>query len=61
MTDKVEIYVRFANDSDLYTKIKINQSKINNVNEIGDEIFCTIDGLRFAIPKEEWNRIKKIN
>jgi hypothetical protein len=56
--EKTEIYVRFANGSQYYNKINIDMSKITNVNEIGNEVFFTIDNLRVATPIKEWLQIK---
>jgi hypothetical protein len=33
-------------------------SKITNVNEIGNEVFFTVDNLRVATPIKEWLQIK---
>jgi hypothetical protein len=57
--EKVEIYVRFANESPYYNKIMVNPKKISNPTEFPDEVFCTIDGLRVAIPRKEWDIISK--
>lgn len=54
---KIELYVRFANES-VYTKILINPNNVTDVNEIGDEIFFTIDNIRVATPSTEWEKIK---
>jgi hypothetical protein len=56
--EKTEIYVRFANGSQYYNKINIDMSKITNVNEIGNEVFFTVDNLRVATPIKEWLQIK---
>ena len=56
--EKTEIYVRFANGSQYYNKINIDISKITNVNEIGNEVFFTVDNLRVATPIKEWLQIK---
>jgi hypothetical protein len=56
--EKTEIYVRFANESQYYSKINIDISKITNVNEIGNEVFFTVDNLRVATPIKEWLQIK---
>lgn len=57
--NKVEIYVRFANESTYYNKILIDPTKIEEPNDLGDEVFCTIDGVRIAIPKKEWQLVFK--
>ena len=58
MTEKIEIYVRFANEGTYYDKIYIDPSKISNPTIFTDEVFFTIDGIRVATSKEEWKKIK---
>ena len=55
--EKIEIYVRFANEGTYYDKIYIDPSKISNPTIFTDEVFFTIDGIRVATPKEEWKKI----
>lgn len=57
--NKLEVYVRFPNEGTYYNKIKLDPDKISNPQEFLDEVFCTIDNLRIAIPKTEWDRLKK--
>lgn len=57
MENKVEIYVRFANESVYYNKIKVDPEKIKNPHEIKDEVFCTIDNCRVAIKKNDYNML----
>jgi hypothetical protein len=57
MNDKIEIYVRFANEGTYYNKILVNPSKIKDPNNLGDEVFCIIDGVRVAISKKEWKKL----
>jgi len=56
---KVEIYVRLANESVYYNKIMVDPKNILEPTEFPDEVFCTIDGLRVAIPRKEWDMISK--
>jgi hypothetical protein len=56
---KVEIYVRFANENLHYHKIMVDPKNILDPIEFPDEVFCTIDGLRVAIPRKEWDIISK--
>ena len=58
MEKKVEILVRFANESVYYNRIKIDPSKIEEPMVFTDEVFVTIDGVRVAIKKEDWNNLK---
>jgi hypothetical protein len=56
---KKEVYVRMANESAFYSKILVNPNKFENPHFIGEEVFCTIDGIRVAIKKEDWNRLRE--
>jgi hypothetical protein len=58
MTDKVEVLVRFANESVYYNKIKIDPTKMEDPMVFINEVFFTIDGIRVAIKKEDWNNLK---
>lgn len=58
--EKVEIYVRFANDCDYYGKIMVDPNNIKDPQVFDKEVFVTIDNLRVAIPRMEWDRITKI-
>jgi hypothetical protein len=58
MGKKVEVLVRFANESVYYNKIKIDPSKIEDPMVFTDEVFVTIDGVRVAMKKEDWNNLK---
>jgi hypothetical protein len=58
MGKKVEVLVRFANESVYYNKIKIDPSKIEDPMIFTDEVFVTIDGIRVAMKKEDWNDLK---
>ena len=54
MTEKVEVLVRFANETVYYNKINIDPTKIENPMVFIDEVFVTIDGVRVAMKKEDW-------
>ena len=58
--EKVETYVRFANDCDYYGKIEVDPDNLKNPQIFDTEVFVTIDNLRVAIPRMEWDRIKNI-
>jgi len=58
MTEKVEVLVRFANESVYYNKIKIDPTKMEDPMVFIDEVFVTIDGIRVAMKKEDWNNLK---
>jgi hypothetical protein len=61
MTEKVEVLVRFANESVYYNKIKIDPTKMEDPMVFTDEVFVTIDGIRVAMKKEDWEKIKQWN
>jgi hypothetical protein len=54
MTEKVEVLVRFANESVYYNKIKIDPTKMEDPMVFTDEVFVSIDGVRVAMKKEDW-------
>lgn len=40
--DKKELYVRFANESTYYTKIKLDLKKVKNIRIFKDEVFLQL-------------------
>lgn len=56
---KEELLVRFANESLYYTRIKINLEKIKNVLVFPNEVFFSVDDIRVAIKKEDWNNLQE--
>ena len=58
---KVEVFVRFANESVYYTSIKINPEKIEDPMIFPNEVFFTIDGVRVSVKKEDWKKIEQWN
>ena len=61
MTEKVEVLVRFANESVYYNKIKIDPTKMEDPMVFTDEVFVSIDGVRVAMKKEDWEKIEQWN
>jgi len=59
--NKKEVYVRFANESVYYNKIKVDPLKIKDVHQINEEVFCTIDDCRVAIKKNDYNMLMNPN
>lgn len=57
MTEKVEIYVRFANEGIYYDKINVDPTKIRNPRIFKDEVFFDIDGITVATRKEDWIKL----
>lgn len=51
---KQELLVRFANESYHSTIINIDVEKLTNITVFPDEVFATIDGVRIAILREEY-------
>ena len=58
MEKKVEVLVRFANESVYYNKIKIEPSKIEDPRVFKDEVFVRIDGITVAIKREDWDDLQ---
>lgn len=56
---KVELLVRFVNEGYYYNSIKIDSDKIKDVLPFSKEVFFTIDGMRVACDREDWDRIQK--
>lgn len=54
---KQEIFVRFANEGIYYDKIEVDPKNLKDPQIFTSEVFCTIDGIRVAIKREEWDRI----
>ena len=61
MEKKVEILVRFANEGTYYNTISIDPKKIEDPMIFTDEVFVTIDGIRVAMKKEDWNTLEQWN
>jgi hypothetical protein len=58
MGKKIEVLVRFANEGTYYNTISIDPKKIEDPMIFTDEVFVTIDGIRVAMKKEDWNDLK---
>ena len=56
---KQSILVRFANESHHSTIIDLDVSRLEDVMKFPKEIFGTIDGLRIAILREEYEQAFK--
>jgi hypothetical protein len=59
--EKVDILVRFANEGTYYNTISIDPKKIEDPMVFTDEVFVTIDGIRVAMKKEDWNTLEQWN
>jgi hypothetical protein len=58
--EKVEVLVRFANESIYYNRITIDPTKIESPMVFRDDVFVTIDGIRVAIKREDWDIIEQL-
>ncbi len=56
--EKKELYVRFANESTYYTKIRLDLKKVKNIRIFKDEVFFTIDDITVATTKDNWDKLK---
>jgi hypothetical protein len=56
--EKIDILVRFANEGTYYNTISVDPKKIKDPMVFIDEVFITIDDVRVAIKKEDWNKIE---
>ena len=56
--EKIDIVVRFANEGTYYNTISVDPKKIKDPMIFIDEVFITIDDVRVAIKKEDWNKIE---
>ena len=56
--EKKELYVRFANESTYYTKIRLDLKKVKNIRIFKDEVFFTIDNITVATTKDNWDKLK---
>jgi len=53
---KTKTPVRFPNES-TYTNVDINPEMLKEVTIWEKEVFATIDDIRIAIPREDYNRL----
>lgn len=56
---KKDVLVRFANDNVYYTKISLDVKKIKEPMVFPSEVFFTIDDVRIAVKRDDWEEIKK--
>jgi len=55
----MEVYVRFANEGVYYNKINVKPENVKDPQIFSDEVFCTIDGVRVAMKKSDWEDLIK--
>lgn len=56
---KVELLVRFANENYHYNRINVDIEKIKDVMKFPKEVFFTIDDVRVACDREDWENLFK--
>ena len=54
---RTKIPVRFANESTTTTNIEIDPSKLREVQIFDKEVFATIDEIRIAMTREDYNKL----
>ena len=54
---RTKIPVRFANESTITTNIEIDPSKLREVQIFDQEVFATIDEIRIAMSREDYNKL----
>ena len=54
---KTKIPVRFANESTTTANIEIDPSKLREVQIFDKEVFATIDEIRIAMTKKDYNKL----
>ena len=55
---KKRVLVRFANESYHSTFINLDPTKLKDIVVFSEEVFATIDGVRIALLREEYEQIK---
>lgn len=55
--ERFPITVRFANESYGYSVVKLHPSLLKDVTIFRSEVFATVDDLRIAIPREEYDKM----
>jgi len=56
---KKEVFVRYANEGVYYSKITIDPKKIKEPMIFPNEVFFTVDNIRVAVKKEDWEELQK--
>ena len=55
MDMKQRVLVRFANESNYINTIELDPTKLTNVIKFTEEVFATIDDMRIAIRREDFD------
>ena len=56
---RTKIPVRFADSTSSTTNIEIDPSKLRDVQILDEEVFATIDEIRIAMTKKDYNELFK--
>jgi len=54
---RTKIPVRFANESTTTANIEIDPSKLRDIQIFNHEVFATIDEIRIAMSREDYNKL----
>jgi|TARA_R110002049_G_scaffold198244_3_gene368233 hypothetical protein len=54
---RTKIPVRFADSTSTTTNIEIDPSKLRDVQILDKEVFATIDEIRIAMTKKDYNKL----
>ena len=52
---KQSVLVRFANESHYINTIELDPTKLTDIMRFPQEVFATIDGIRIAIKREDFD------
>jgi hypothetical protein len=52
---KQRVLVRFANEMHYVNSIELDPTKLTDIMRFRDEVFATIDGVRIAIRREDFD------
>jgi len=54
---RTKIPVRFADSNSTTTNIEIDPSKLRDIQILENEVFATIDEIRIAMTKKDYNKL----
>ena len=55
---KEELLVRFANETIYYNRVSVDPEKIKDPLIFPIEVFFTIDNVRVAVKKDDWDELQ---
>jgi hypothetical protein len=56
---KKEVFVRYANEGVYYSRIIVDPKNIKEPMIFPNEVFFTVDNIRVAVKKEDWEELQK--